>query len=216
MTGSKHVPRGPQNFYAGTQHLMLDSVERLRFAEQAHHGLVPWPLKQVPYILDAFYRTGTCPNRLRTVMAVRFARSQPFFQDRQERNKNHDANDPVDLLFNIGNGAAQKITAESHPGHPGNATHDIVSQKLFIRHPPHAGHGGREGTDNGHETRDHDGLVAVFLVKSFCPRQVIFVEKERVLPVKYPRPQMIAYPIADTVTADGCDVKEQIQVINIE
>src|SRR6266481_6366349 len=121
----------------------------------------------------------------------------------QEREENHHEDDVVNALADVGNRAAEEESAEDHSAHPDYSAENVIGQIAEIRHPRRAGDGWTEGADDGDESRQDDGLAAVFFVKVMCALKVAAFEEEGIFTAVKSGACRATDPVADLVTNDG-------------
>ena len=98
----------------------------------------------------------------------------------QGKNDNN-GDDPVNLLVNVWNCAAEKVTGKNHSPDPQEPAENIVSQIVRVRHPGRAGYWRAERSDDGNETRHDDGLAAVLFIESMRAFEMALLEEPRIL-----------------------------------
>src|SRR5215471_6798722 len=123
---------------------------------------------------DIWYRSF--PSR-----ASRPPATQPSDDTWQKREKDHDEDYELDMVADSRNVAAQEISDEQHRPDPRQSPDDVVHGVPAVLHLPHASYDRHESPNNGHESRENDGLTAVTLIERMRALQVLPIEQERTL-----------------------------------
>src|ERR1700751_4549351 len=111
-------------------------------------------------------------------------RGLPAFQNAddsgKDRDQDHHRDDIVDVLADVGHGAAERVAAKNHGAHPEDASENVIAKILAVGHARGAGHGRAKGSNDGSETREDYGAAAVLLIEIVSALQMFAAEEERV------------------------------------
>ena len=121
----------------------------------------------------------------------------------------------MNVLIDVRDRVAEEIAKQRHAQHPARSPENVVGDELLVIHVGHSGHRRRERADDGHETREHDGLRSVFLIESLRPQQMRFFKKQRIFSFEKPRAQLPANPVAGAVAEDRGGHEKNIQQPNV-
>jgi hypothetical protein len=122
---------------------------------------------------------------------------------RQNRNKDNDCNDIVDVLGNIRNEMAQGKAPQDGCANPEDAANSIEQQITGVGHFGGAGNGRAERSNNGNKTREDDRPAAVLFVEIVGALEMAAAEKERIFAAVKGSACGAANPVPDLVTGNG-------------
>lgn len=119
----------------------------------------------------------------------------------------HDDNgdDVMDALADVGNRAAQGVTAENHGADPENSSKNVEGKIARIRHLRRAGDRGTERSNDGNEARENDGAAAIFFIEIMSALKVAAAEEKRVLAAVECSARGAADPVADLIAHNGAE-----------
>jgi len=123
----------------------------------------------------------------------------------QQREDDHDGDDVVNALTDIGYGTAKKIAAENHGADPENAAENVVEQIAGIRHTGGAGDRRTKSANDGNEAGEDDGLAAVFFVEIVSAKEMATAEEKGILAAIYGGAGGATDPVADLVAENRAE-----------
>src|ERR1700733_9813796 len=112
------------------------------------------------------------------------------------------------MFVDVRSGPADGVFEQDHAPDPANPSHDVVQKIARILHTSRASYGRAKGSNNGNESRKDDRLTAVTLVKFVRTRQVVFLEKPRILTAEQGRASLATDEVAQLVTGN-CTERDQ-------
>jgi len=109
----------------------------------------------------------------------------------------------VNVLADVGDEMAERITAKDCGGNPEGAAKSIEQQIAPIRHICSAGDRWTERSNDGDEAGENHGPATVFFVKVMGALEMAATEEERILAAVNGSPRGTANPVADLVAGDS-------------
>src|SRR6201998_4021649 len=117
-------------------------------------------------------------------LAQSSGRGLPAFQNAddsgKDRDQDHHRDHVVDVLADVGHGAAERVAAKNHGAHPEDASQNVVAKIPAVGHARGASHRRAKGSNDGSETREDYGAAAVLLIEIMSALQMFAAEEERV------------------------------------
>jgi hypothetical protein len=109
----------------------------------------------------------------------------------------------VNVLANVGDEMAKRVSSEDHGADPEDAPKKIEEQVARIRHFGCASDGRAECSNDGDEASKNYGATAVFFVEIVGALEVAAAEEQGIFAPVQGGASGTANPIADLVTGDG-------------
>src|ERR1041385_3232790 len=181
--------------------------------------MIKWPVEETgmnsvsPSTIPRMTAMAQFPTVLPGALRPLHFFHREFDDRRQQRNENHDGDDHVDALADIGKCLAEEVAAERRGEHPKDAAPDVVRDEAPVVHAgPHRG----EGADDRNEACDDDRETAVLLVELLRGKQMLAAEDERVLALENFGPGAPSDRVADRVAGDGGDAENDVEGHDVE
>src|SRR5262245_53269799 len=168
------------------------------------------PPARVPSPIAAWAATGWSPIRQGGRLAGAAPRAPPLDSDGKHREQDHDHHHDVDVPVDVRDHLPQQIAGPGHARHPADPAEDVEEEEAPVVHLTHPGHHRGERPDDRDESREHDRLAAVALVKLARADQMLAGEPPRLLLLEDPRSGPVADGVADAVADDGGRDQERV------
>src|ERR1041385_5592921 len=170
--------------------------------------MIKWPVEETgmnsvsPSTIPRMTAMAQFPTVLPGALRPLHFFHREFDDRRQQRNENHDGDDHVDALADIGKCLAEEVAAERRGEDPKDAAPDVVRDEAPVVHAGHAGDHRSESADDRNEACDDDRETAVLLIELLRGKQMLAAEDERVLALENFGPGAPSDRVADRVAGD--------------
>lgn len=124
---------------------------------------------------------------------------------REYREEDHHGDHIVDVLADVGNEMAKRITTENRGPNPEDATKSVEKQIARVGHSCGTRDRGTERSNDGNEARENYGPASVFLVENMGALEMAAAEKQGIFAAIKGRASGAANPIADLITYDSAE-----------